>query len=294
MNKRILVLGGTRYVGKRLVQLLLDRGDSVTVGTRGRHAVPFTGDVTFLKLDRFDRDSMQSALARGEWDVVYDQQCYSPEDAAITVEILKERVGRYVLCSTAAVYDRSLIDAGEELFDPFSYPIRFPGREAVDYGEGKRLSEAVLYQNGTFSTTSVRLPIILGPDDYTERLRAQVRRVGAGEPLKVLNPEARVGLVSSGEAAAFLGWLSLVQFTGPFNACSTGTIALREIVGLIEQATGKTATILEQPDEGSFSMFFARKSFNISAARAQSCGFTFLGIPDWLPPLVNDEARLCA
>src|SRR5687767_6224232 len=107
MKKRILVLGGTRYVGKRLVQLLLDRGDSVTVGTRGRHAVPFTGDVTFLKLDRFDRGSTQSALARGEWDIVYDQQCYGPEDAAITVEVLKERVRRYVLCSTAAVYDRS-------------------------------------------------------------------------------------------------------------------------------------------------------------------------------------------
>jgi nucleoside-diphosphate-sugar epimerase len=224
---------------------------------------------------------------------VYDQQCYSPEDAAITVEILKGRVGRYVLCSTAAVYDRSLIDAGEELFDPISYPIRFPGREAVDYGEGKRLSEAVLFQRGTFSTVSVRLPVIIGPDDYTERLRVQVRRVAAGEPLKVLNPEAKVGLVSSGEAAAFFAWLSLVDFTGPFNACSKGTIALREIVGLIEEATGKTATVLAQSDEGSFSMFFARKSFNISSARAQSCGFTFLGILDWLPSLVHEEAGLC-
>ena len=93
---------------------------------------------------------------------------------AITVEILKERAGRYVLCSTAAVYDRSPIDAGEELFDPLSYPIRFPGRGAVDYGEGKRLAEAVLYQRGTFSSVSVRFPIILGPDDYTERLRVQV------------------------------------------------------------------------------------------------------------------------
>jgi len=294
MKKRILVLGGTRYVGKRLVQLLLNRGDSVAVGTRGRHAVPFTGDVTFLKLDRFDRDSMQSALASGEWDVVYDQQCYGPEDAVITVDLLKERVGRYVFCSTAAVYDRSAIDANEELVDPFSYPIRFPGRGAVDYGEGKRLAEAVLHQRGTFSSVSVRFPIILGPDDYTERLRVQVGRVAAGEPLKVLNPDARVGLVSSGEAAAFLAWLSVVEFTGPFNGCSKGTIALREIVGLIEQATGKTATVLEQSEEESFSLFFARRSFNISGARAQSCGFTFLGIPEWLPSLVNDEARLFA
>jgi nucleoside-diphosphate-sugar epimerase len=289
MKKRILVLGGTRYVGKRLVQLFVDTGDAVTVGTRGKAPISFSGEVSHLKLDRFDECSMRTALAKGEWDVVYDQQCYAPEDAAIAIEILKGRAGRYILCSTGIVYKNPL-NAKEKLFDPLSYPVRFPGRENVDYGEGKRLSEAVLFQQGTFSSVAVRFPIILGPDDYTERVRVQVQRVGQGRPVNIVNPDAKISLISSGEAASFLLWLSRVHFTGPFNACSTGSIALGEIVTLLEEATRKTATVRAQPDDQPMSLFWARSSFTLSAARAQHCGFPFFRIRDWLPSLVQEEA----
>ena len=289
MKKRVLVLGGTRYVGKRLVQLLLDRGDAVTVGTRGRHPASFSGDVTHLKLDRFDRDSMQAALANKDWDVVYDQQCYAPEDAAAAIEILKGKVGRYILCSTRMVYGETT-QAKEDAFDPFAYPIAFSGRENVDYGEGKRLSEAVLFQQGTFSSVAVRFPIILGPDDYTERLQVQVRRVAAGKHVNVVNPDAKTSLISSGEAASFLVWLSRVHFTGPFNACSAGSVAGKDIVTFIEEATGKIATVRRQPDDQPMSLFWARESFTLSAAKAQHCGFPFLRTRDWLPSLVQEEA----
>jgi len=291
MKKRILVLGGTRYVGKRLVQLFIDSGDAVTVGTRGKAPISFSGEVSHVKLDRFDERSMRAALARGEWDVVYDQQCYAPEDAASAIEILKGRVRRYILCSSGIVYKNPL-NAKEKLFDPLTYPVRFPGRENVDYGEGKRLSEAVLFQQGTFSSVSVRFPIILGADDYTERLRVQVQRVARGRPVKVVNPDAKISLISSDEAASFLGWLSRVHFTGPFNACSTGSIALGEIVTLIEEATGKVATVRTQPGDQAMSLFWARSSFTLSAARAQYCGFPFFRVRDWLPSLVQEEATL--
>src|SRR5262245_4359674 len=182
MVKTALVLGGTRFVGKRLVALLRERNVAVTVGSRGRAPIP--AGVQHAKLDRFDPKSMQSALGQGEWDIVYDQQCYAPEDAIAAVDLLKGRVGRYVLCSSGAVY-RNGVNAGhlvEDHFDPFHYSIQLAGCR-VDYGEGKRQSEAVLFQRGAFSSVAVRFPIILGADDYTERLRLQVRRVASGEPL---------------------------------------------------------------------------------------------------------------
>jgi nucleoside-diphosphate-sugar epimerase len=129
------------------------------------------------------------------------------------------------------------------------------GRGAVDYGEVKRLSEAVLFQQVGISSVAVRFPFILGPDDYSERLRVQVRRVAQGEPLKIVNPAAKITLISSGEAASFLAWLSRVHFTGPFNACSSWPMALQEIVALIEAATGKSAVVVRQSDGQSFSLF---------------------------------------
>jgi nucleoside-diphosphate-sugar epimerase len=289
--KTALVLGGTRFVGKRLVTLLRDSGVLVTVGTRGRSPIP--AGVQHVKLDRFDPKSMQSALAQGQWDIVYDQQCYAPEDAITTMDLFKGRVRRYVLCSSGAVYrdaaSANSIDAGEDRFDPLHYPIRITGR-GVDYGEGKRQSEAVLFQRGSFSSVAVRFPIILGPDDYTRRLRIPVTRVANGEPVNIVNPDSEISLVASSDAAAFLLWLSTVDHTGPFNACSIPSIALKEIVSMIEGATGKAATIRRQPDDDPFSLFWAKSTFTISPARAQRSGFVFLPGRPWLSELVTEEA----
>ena len=286
--KSALVLGGTRFVGKRLVELLRNQGVAVTIGSRGRQPIP--PGVKHVKVDRFDLQSMQSALAQGEWDIVYDQVCYTPEDAILAMDLFKGRVGRYVLCSSGAVYKKA-VDAGEEQFDPFHLPIQLEGR-TVEYGEGKRQSEAVLFQRGSFSSVAVRFPIILGPDDYSERLRVQVRRVAAGETVRLVNADSQISLVASSDAAAFLLWLSTIDRTGPFNACSIPCIALKDIVAMIERATGKTATVAREPDENRFSLFWAASSFYMNPTRARQCGFQFLSNREWLESLVREEAAL--
>jgi nucleoside-diphosphate-sugar epimerase len=289
--KTALVLGGTRFVGKRLVALLREKGVAVTVGTRGRSPVP--EGVRHIKLDRFDPQSLRSALATGEWDIVYDQQCYTAEDSTVTMDLLKGRVKRYVLCSSGAVYRdpgrTESVNASENEFDPLNYPIRLAGR-GVDYGEGKRQSEAVLFQRGTFSSVAVRFPIILGPDDYTKRLRIQVRRIAQGEPVNVGKPASEISLVASRDAAEFLLWLSTVEETGPFNACSIRSIALSDIISMIESVTGKSAMVRRQPDEDPFSLFWAASTFSIDPSRAEGCGFAFLPGRGWLSELIRDEA----
>jgi nucleoside-diphosphate-sugar epimerase len=283
---KVLVLGGTRFVGKRLVHLLADQGHDVTVGSRGKTAVSFPDSVRRLKLDRASRDSMVSALQNSHWDIVYDQICFFADDALTAVEILDGKTSRYVLCSSAAVYNNPL-DAGEDAFNPFTYPNRSMDRSITPYAEGKRQAEAVISSYAGFPTVAVRFPIILGPDDYTKRLRVQVQRIASDDPINIENPDAEVSLISSVEAAEFLAWLSGVPHTGPFNACSDGPVSLKAIVGFIEEATGKKANVNHQPEADGFSLFGKRDSATLNTSKARQAGFYFMPTKSWLRALVR-------
>jgi nucleoside-diphosphate-sugar epimerase len=139
---KVLILGGTRFVGKRLVHLLADQGHDVTVGSRGTTAVSFPESVQRLKLDRANRDSMAAALQNGQWDIVYDQICFYADDAASAAEILAGKTGRYVLCSSAAVYTNPLDAAKTHSILRIS--VRSVERSSSSYAEGKRQAEAVI------------------------------------------------------------------------------------------------------------------------------------------------------
>jgi nucleoside-diphosphate-sugar epimerase len=284
---KVLILGGTRFVGKRLVHLLADQGHSVTVGSRGKTIVSFPSNVQRLKLDRASKDSMATALQQSQWDIVYDQICFYADDAASAVEVLAGKTGRYVLCSSAAVYTNPL-DAGEDAFDPSIYPIRNVDRSSSSYAEGKRQAEAVIFQRASFPAAAVRFPIILGPDDHTKRLRVQVQRIASNESVNIENPDAEISLISSTEASAFLAWLSGVSHTGPFNACSDGPVSMKAIVRFIEEATGKTAMVKRQPDTDTFSLFGKPVSATINTGKARRCGFHFQQTREWLQSLVSN------
>jgi nucleoside-diphosphate-sugar epimerase len=279
-----LIFGGTRYVGKRLAAALLERGCEVTVATRGR--APLPEGARHIPLDRTDRDSLQAALAGKSWDVVYDQICYAPSDAADICEALAGRVGSCVLTSSQAVYGCG-IRLPESAFDPVSYPVK-PGRRAdFDYAEGKRLAEAVLFQQANFPVTAVRFPVILGPDDYTQRLAVQARRVRAGEPLPLPHLDAEISLISSEEAAGLLAWLAEHPVPGPLNACSDGSLTLRGLVAVLERAAGHPATVVDRLDDDPFSLFAVEKSLTLDTARASRAGFTFEPVLGWLQELAN-------
>jgi len=284
---KILVLGGTRFVGKRLVHLLAEKGHNIVVGSRGRTSVSFPENVRRRILDRASKVSMRSELARDDWDIVYDQLCFSADDAATAVETFTGKTGRYVLCSSAAVYTNPL-DAAEDAYDPYTYPIRMGDSQSVSYAEGKRQAEAVIFQRAGFPAVAARFPIILGPDDYTKRLRVQIQRISAGNPVNIQNLDAEISLISSAEAAAFLAWLSNVPHTGPYNACSDGPVSLKSIVHFIEEATGRPAIVNRGQDGDSFSLFGKPASATINTGRARQHGFQFQQTREWLQALVQN------
>ncbi|MGE5704762.1 MAG: NAD-dependent epimerase/dehydratase family protein, partial [Clostridia bacterium] len=281
--KKVLVLGGTRFFGKKLVQHLIDSQADVTIATRGITADPFGDRVTRLSVDREDAESLHAAARQGEWDIVYDNICYSPQNALDACQAFSGRTARYIFTSTLSVYDFGPARLTEADFDPYRYPIVMGSRSDFTYQEGKRQAEAVFFQKAEFPVAAVRFPIVLGDDDYTLRLHDQVKRVRNGAIIGVPNPDALMSFISSDDAAQFLFWLQNSPVTGPINACSTGNITVGGVMQLIEQAVGKNAIIHKETTEDNHSPFGVPKSWHMDTQKAQDAGFAFERLEEWLP-----------
>ncbi|MDT3426334.1 nucleoside-diphosphate-sugar epimerase [Paenibacillus forsythiae] len=290
--KKILVLGGTRFFGKRLVERLLENVDNeVTMLTRG-HAPDLWGDrLRRVHADRTHPEMLASAVGDQVWDIVYDNICYSPDEAAAACRIFKDTAKRYILTSSLSVYDPRPEILTEDRFDPAVYPPQAGGREDFSYPEGKRLAEAVFIQQAAFPVAAVRFPIVLGKDDYTKRLHFHIEHVRRVETMGIPNPEARISFIRSDEAADFLLWLGCSNVTGPVNACSQGSVTIRDLISIIEAEVGKKAIIREQTADEHMSPFGIPQSWHMDTAKAAAAGFSFLTLADWLPELVSSLNR---
>ncbi|QSF46732.1 NAD-dependent epimerase/dehydratase family protein [Paenibacillus tianjinensis] len=285
--RNILVLGGTRFFGKRLVKRLLqDENTQVTILTRGMAEDDFGDQVTRLTVDRSDSEALATAVHGLQFDVVYDNICYSPDDAAASARIFANRTGRYILTSSLSVYDPRPEILSEADFDPETYPMRLGSREDFNYQEGKRLAETVLLKQDSFPVAAVRFPIVLGTDDYTRRMHFHIEHIASGKPIGLPNPDALISFIRSDEAADFLYWLGFSSLAGPVNACSDGAIAIRDILSMIEAVTGKQAIILSETAEEDSSPFGIEESWVMDTAKARAAGFTFLSLAEWLPELI--------
>lgn len=290
-SKNILVFGGTRYFGKHLVRELIGKSHAVTIATRGKAADPFGDRVKRLVLDRYDRQSLGRVLHKQTWDLVYDQICYAPTDAADVCEILTGKVGRYVFTSSMSVYPSGLARK-ETDFDPWHYKIQMGRRDDFSYAEGKRQAEAIFFQRAAFPVAAVRFPIVLGPDDYSGRLHAPIRAVKNNEALPVNNPEAAISLISSEEAGRFLAWLSHETLSGVFNAASNGDVPVADIIHLIENELGKKALISLGKFADPFSLIAPEESLTLDTTKAQKAGFEFKATEQWVRPLINKLTSL--
>lgn len=282
MPRRVLVVGGSRYFGRRLVELLVARGDDVTVVTRGHAPVPCAAVVEHVRVDRRDADALGAALAGRRFDVVHDQVCTEARDAEVLLAALGDRVGRYVLTSSQAVYFRYGL-CRERDFDPAAHRPRRPPR---NYVEAKRGAEAIYAQATPAPVAAARLPIVLGPGDYTGRLEHHADRVARGEPLRVQDLEARASFISAAEAAEFLVWLGASELSGPFNACSDGTVSMGHLLAWIGEVLGATPRIIGRRDEGDLRLV-RRKTKLLDTTRARDAGFAFSHLDAWLRDLVR-------
>lgn len=288
--RNVLVLGGTRFFGKKLVERLLKEGDQVTIVTRGGLSHPFGEAVKHLQLDRTNAKALEEAIGESSYDVVYDNICYMPKEAEEAVKLFAGKAGKYIVTSTLSVYPFGEPRKTESDFDAMNYTVPQPYPNEINYGEGKRLVEAIFFQKASFPVAAVRFPIVLGEDDYTRRLHFHVEHVHQELPIGMPNTGAAMSFIDADEAAAFLDWLGRSDAAGSFNACSKGEISPGGIVALIEEATGKKAYTALETDNMHQSPFGVPEPWYMSTAKAEAAGYTFKGLEDWLHPLIKQLA----
>lgn len=216
---RLLVLGGTQFLGRHLVDAALEAGDAVTLFHRGRtNPGLFAGRVERIE---GDRDGGLDGLAGGEWDAVVDTCGYVPRVVALSAGALAERCGHYTFVSSESVYG-SVGEAGIDESAPVAR-LADPATEVIDddtYGGLKALCEEAAEAAMPGRVLNVRPGLIVGPWDPTDRFTYWPRRIAAGgDVLLPGGPERRVQFVDGRDLAAWILTAVSRGLTGTFNAC---------------------------------------------------------------------------
>lgn len=286
---KILVLGGTQFFGKRLVRQLIQDHHAVTLLTRGRRPDEFGAQIARLKCDRTDPHQLKEALGDQRWDLVFDQTCMSASDARAVCEILAQKVGFYVFTSTQSVY-ASGAALVEEDFLPEKHPFEQVANSQSDYPEAKRQAESVFAQKASFPVAMARIPIVLGEDDYTERLWFHVDRIRRHLPIYFPNLAARLSLIDAEDAAQALYKVGTKKLMGPINLAAPEPIQLAQLVGQIEVAVGHTAAFSEEARREIWSPFGIEQDWFMNTGHAIANGIETRTIDQWLPTLIQKLA----
>jgi len=268
----ILVLGGTKFVGVHLVNYLLAAGHDVTIATRGRAQDPFAQRVGRIILERTDEESIRQALRGRHFDVVYDSQAYSSNEIKYLLDAVT--CERYIQVSTASVYAPHFRLAQTETdFDPTTHPLKWCARDDFGYDEVKRQAECAMFQAyGHVPAVAVRFPLIVGPDDYTQRLYFYVQHIVQSKAMHIDNLPVQLAFILSDEAGKFLAWLAQSSFCGSINAANAGTAQLRDIIDYVQNKINTPAIILPDGGRASFNGF---PDYGLDLQRASGIGYTF-------------------
>jgi UDP-glucose 4-epimerase len=153
---RILIIGGTRFIGVYLTQLLVEQGHEVVLFNRGNRPAPVEG-VLQIKGDRTDVAGMKEKLSQAHFDAIFDNNGRELSDTQPLAEIFKDRVQHFVYMSSAGVYLSS-----DQLPHLEGDPVDPKSRH-----RGKHETEAYLTELG-LPFTAIRPTYIYGPQNYNE------------------------------------------------------------------------------------------------------------------------------
>jgi len=184
-----LVVGGTRFIGRHLVEELLAHYYRVTTFTRGNHDDPFAEDdrVAHVEGDRTDRKDLLAAKREVDPDAVFDNVAYKPRDVESATDIFAD-VDAYVYVSSGAAYGDEAVPKreGETALETCT------AEQATDdspasYGARKAAGDRIVFEAAErgVNAMAVRPPVVYGPHDHTERLAYWVDRVAEHDELVV-------------------------------------------------------------------------------------------------------------
>lgn len=270
----VLVFGGTGFFGPYTVQTLLEAGHNVTIATRGTTADNFGNAITRLCINRHDAPSIKDGLKNKHYDVVIDKLANSANDIKNLLDVVD--CDKYILTSSACVYPELKFDIHEYEFDPFSEPVSFT-KPTYSYEESKIQAERALWQNyaDKCKCISVRLPYVVGPHDYTDRLKTYV--LGMIHSMSAYFACREFSFITEQDAGKFLAFLVDKDITGAINAQSTGTISEADIINFVASNTKRVIQCQNVVDNSVYEQF----SLNIDKAKKLMFNFTDINSYFW-------------
>lgn len=238
----LLILGGTKFLGRHAVDAALAAGHNATIFTRGKTNPDLYPEVEHLT---GDRDGDLAALEGRTWDGVVDTSAYVPRILRQSAELLRDAIGRYVFVSSISVYADFSKPMGESsavatLDDATTEDVM------EHYGALKAACETVIDEVYGDRGANVRAGLIVGPYDPTDRFTYWPRRLAAGgDVLGPGDPEAPVQFVDARDLAAWMVGLALEGPGGAFNATGPAErLSFREFLERATAATGSDANVV--------------------------------------------------
>lgn len=275
---RLLILGGTVFLGRHLVDAALARGHAVTTFTRGQHSAVLPPAVERLQ---GDRDGDLAALHGRRWDAAIDTSGFVPRVVRASAELLADTVGHYTFISSVSAY-RDFSAPGMDERAPVA-TLADPHVEEVTgdtYGALKALCEQTAEAALAGRVLVVRPGLIVGPYDPTDRFTYWPHRVArGGEVLAPGRPDRPVQFIDARDLAGWIIRMAEAGRVGTYNA--TGPDAPLAMGRLLEEcraAAGGDATFTWVGDE---------------FLLAQEVG-AWMELPLWIPESAADHAGFLA
>lgn len=245
---RLLILGGTVFLGYAIAEEAVARGHEVTLFSRGKSAAGGPWSVRHLI---GDRDGGLQALEQGTWDAVIDTSGYVPRIVKAGAELLADRIGHYTFISSISVY-RDLSRPGA-VEDDGVLELKEESSEDVsaDYGALKARCEAVLAEQLPGRVLTIRPGLIVGPRDPTDRFTYWPSRIARGGEVLAPGPKAApVQIIDVRDLAAWTLSMLEARRTGVFNAAGEpGRVTMEALLEECRSALNPSAT-LTWADEG--------------------------------------------
>ena len=229
--KRMLILGGTGFIGPHMVRYAVERGHEVAIFTRGRSSAELPAGVEQLVGDRNDD---HTALEGRSWDVVLDNNAQDYRWVQKSTTLLADSAQHYILVSSISAYAlegfgwenaaRVMTEpAVDEDYPRIQPPDGWSDGDDAPYGLMKTLSEDIVHAAFPGRTTVVRPGLIVGPGDPTDRFTYwPVRLADGGEVLAPGNPDHANQVIDQRDLTEWIVRLAETGTTGDFNGTGPG------------------------------------------------------------------------